>query len=221
MKLNDDSGKFREEITRYAVLKILNWFAVLGSLAWVVRNFDPNNIFASWKSLLPALGFFIALIGLEFKTLKNWNTAEEKYQKTLNEADKKLYSEFIETVPSDGIIKFIKRNSIAIGFKRGKLQDLRNFDENWRDAEHEFIDDELERKKKDLLELVEDYFEIIGGNMVTDVNTDGTPEVKLVEKYKLNPPEHQKIMKKLDSQSDKIVDKHQELIRIAKNKLGV
>ena len=221
MKRSNDSGKFREKITRYAVLKVLSWFAVLGSLVWVVESFDSNNILASWKSLLPALGFLITLVGLEFKTLRDWNAAEEKYKKTLNEADKELYAEFVETLPSDGTIQFIRRNSIGDGFEKRRLQDLRNFDENWRDAEHEFIDDELERKKKDLLKLVEDYFGLIGGSMVTDATSNSPPEVILVEKYKFDPSKYQKIMKKIDRQSDKIVDKHQELIRVAKNKLGV
>jgi len=222
MKRNNSSGKFREKITRHAVLKGLNWFAVLGTLAWVARSFDPNNILASWKSLLPALGFFITLIGLEFKTLRNWNEAEEKYQKTLNEADKKLYKEFIDTVPSDGSIKCIKQRSIGLGFQKGELRDLANFADNWGDAEHEFIDDELERKKEDLRETVHNYFGLIGKNMTTKVSKGDEPdEVKLPEEFKLSPSEHEKIMKKLDNWSDKVVSKHQDLVRSAKNKLGV
>jgi hypothetical protein len=69
------------------------------------------------------------------------------------EIDGKLFNQFKEVLPSSGSIHFIdEQNMAGFSWPRKKLDDLSRFYHEWNDAEHEFLDNELEKLRMQLHE---------------------------------------------------------------------
>ncbi len=136
------------------------------------------------------------------------------------EIDKKLFLEFKENLPSDGSIHFIdEQNMAGFSWARSELKDLHKFYNEWNDAEHEFLDNELEGLRANLHELVGDYLGQIATNTFPAYH-EGYQTVP-PEWEEKNPKHFSEVVGKLHDSAGNIVKVHQKLIRRARKKLGV
>jgi hypothetical protein len=136
------------------------------------------------------------------------------------EIDEKLFHQLKEVLPSKGSIHFIdEQNMAGFSWPRNKLDDLDKFYYEWNDAEHEFLDNELEQMRVQLHDLIGDYLGLIATNTFPARN----PEWQTVppEWEEKNPKQFFDVVGKLHDTAGNIVKTHQELIRKARFKLGV
>lgn len=146
-------------------------------------------------------------------------TLEEEIRRRKIEKDRELFKEFLEVLPSSGSIDFIdQKNMAGFSFDSEKLDDLRDFYYDWDDAEHEFMDDELEAKRERLHELVADYTSLIAGK--TFPTDSGHQTVPPEWEYE-QPERFAKVVNELHEKADAVVEAHQDLVRTGREKLGV
>ena len=79
----------------------------------------------------------------EFKVKLNQNQQDLEAER---EADKKLYKKFLNLLPSDGAILFIRNHDFEASFDRSEIEPLITFQRYWNKAEYKFLDTDLEEK---------------------------------------------------------------------------
>jgi hypothetical protein len=63
------------------------------------------------------------------------------------EADKKILRDFLQAVPSNGSIHFVRHTDFRASFRWERLKDIEAFTERRKGPEHEFLDPELEEAR--------------------------------------------------------------------------
>jgi hypothetical protein len=106
----------------------------------------------------------------------------------------------------------------GFSFEMEELDDLYTFYEEWSDAEHEFFNEKIERKRKRLHELIGEYTSLIGSNTFP---TDGGRQTVPPEWEYEQPERFGEVVRRLHGKAESIVDLHQDLIRTARRKLGM
>lgn len=135
------------------------------------------------------------------------------------ESDRKLFDEFKETLPSKGSISFIdEQNMAGFSWPSSSLNQLNNFYHYWGDAEHEFIDPELEDMRSKLYNLIGNYLGQIAVNTFPTHNPDR--QTVPPEWEETNPKHFFEVVSKLHETAGKIVQMHQELIRLGRKKMA-
>ena len=134
--------------------------------------------------------------------------------------DRKLFEQFKNVLPSAGSIHFIDEHNMAgFSFPRKMLEDLDRFYYEWNDAEHEFLDNDLELLRRELHKTIGEYLGLIATNtFATDNIERSTVPPEWEEK---NPDRFFEVVGKLHDTAGKIVEQHQELVRTARQKLAV
>lgn len=146
-------------------------------------------------------------------------TIENEPPSNHKEIDIELFNQFKVVLPSNGSIRFIdEQNMAGFSWPRNNLDDLDNFYYQWNDAEHEFLDNELETLRAHLHDLIGEYLGLIATNTfpANDPNRQTVPP----EWEEKNPKLFFEVVGKLHDTAGNIVKAHQELIRKARFKLG-
>lgn len=134
--------------------------------------------------------------------------------------DVELFKEFKKVIPSKGSISFIdEQNMAGFSWPRDKLRQLDEFYYEWDDAEHEFLDNELEGLRAKLHNLIGDYL----GQIATNTFPANDPKRQTVPpEWELeNPKRFLEVVNKLHETAGAIVEIHQDLMRKGREKLGV
>ncbi|MBI5901952.1 MAG: hypothetical protein HZB84_00485 [Deltaproteobacteria bacterium] len=133
--------------------------------------------------------------------------------------DKALYVKFFETLPSSGSIEFLKTFDMGFGsFETEQLSQLKYFYCNWNKPEYEFLDAELECKRKALREAISKYLDSYSTNVFC-TKTDTKRAYVLPEWKETKPDVYRQIIDKLNSLADEVVKAHEDLVRSARLKL--
>lgn len=133
--------------------------------------------------------------------------------------DRTLFDEFKIALPSGGSIRFIDdQNMAGFSWPRDNLHDLEKFYHEWGDADHEFIDNELEQIRSKLYDLIGDYL----GQIATNTFPASHPDRQTVppEWEEKNPKKFFEVVNKLHETAGSIVKLHQDLVRIGRRKLS-
>lgn len=144
---------------------------------------------------------------------------EESDREQKKEVDRETYRRFLEVLPTEGSISFIKNNNMAgFSFDLERLRHLYSFRDEFQDAEKEFLDDELEFKKQKLFSLIVQYIRLLAyKTFPTDNGLQTVPPEWEIEQ----PDEFEKVVKDFHNLADEIVNSHQDLIRTARSKLNI
>jgi hypothetical protein len=107
---------------------------------------------------------------------------------------------------------------MAGSFDVRKLDQLDVFLHDWNDPEHEFLDPELENKRKHLHTLINDYYKCIGCyTFPKNMHVQEVPD----EWEREQPKKYQDARKELHDFADQIATTHADLVRTARRTLGV
>lgn len=137
------------------------------------------------------------------------------------EVDKILYDKLIELLPWNGSISFVRQNNFAgFSFSVNKLNNLYDFCQECENPAFEFIDIEMEDKRKYLLEKIEEFLTIIGHETFP---VFGKIEVNIV------PPEWEieqgerfrKVFNGLHTLAEKICECYDSLVKIERRKSSI
>jgi hypothetical protein len=137
----------------------------------------------------------------------------------IRETDSKLFERLKEALPSKGSISFVdEQNMAGFSWPRYKLDQLKDFYQEWGDAEHEFIDQDMEALRANLHELTGEYL----GQIAVNTFPASNPEYQTVppEWEEVNPKHFFEVVGKLHETAGEIVKTHQDLIRLGRQKFS-
>jgi hypothetical protein len=136
------------------------------------------------------------------------------------EADKKILRDFLEVVPSNGAIAFLRVNNFAgSSFDWKELKDITNFCYKRNGPDHEFLDTTLEAARQRFRARCNDLLAILA------LNTFRTQE----EGYSTVPPEWEyedpqrfnSVVKQIHAEADSVCRAYDKVVRLARRKLAV
>jgi hypothetical protein len=170
---------------------------------------------AEWEPWTVFLLTLAAYIGTDVYAVKSGQAVIK-----LDGPDQALFRKFLRDIPTVGSISFIKDADMAgCYFPSARLEQLRTFWHGWENADHEFMDKQLEAKRKVFHTLVATYMKAIG------TNTFPTR----VEGFQTVPPEWEteqperfnRVVDELHRLAGQIVEVHQDLVRLGRSRLGI
>jgi len=145
---------------------------------------------------------------------------EHAYQESVDQkaTDKALFARLIETLPTNGSISFITHWDVgAMLFNPKKLRQLRVFYLEWNDPEHEFLDADLEAKRRHLHRSVDRY---LGKTEECFFSQPGSDLVGIPPEWQISKPElFQSTMDELNRLADDVASAHKDLLVAAREKL--
>lgn len=129
-----------------------------------------------------------------------------------NDHDFRLFCQFIQDVPSNGSISFIRDFGIGdSSFELSRLHDLDNFNHKWRDAEHEFLTPKLEKLRMEFSESVINFLGLVCVNTFPTHNPGWN---KIPDEWEENDPTRfRHVSEMINNAADKVVNAHQALVR--------
>ena len=133
-------------------------------------------------------------------------------------ADRKTLHAFLKALPSNGSVAFVSGHDFAGLFERAQLDDLWKYSLCFGGPEHEFIDQDLEAKRQELLKHIRCFLEEIGRNAFPSTGHHGWSSVPgdwQVEK----PTLHAAALRKIHYEADAIENIYNTLVRQARRKL--
>ncbi len=187
---------------RIKILKAINLLALLLSVAWMATNPD-------WDSAISTVGLIATMIGLEVR----------QEQTRIQHPDIQLFRKFLAALPSDGDMYYVSHEDMGGPIDMDQLNQLRRFKYDWNNAEHEFIDRDLESKRKILRNLIEEFYSYLGQTtwQVKDTRFQRVPQEWQYEQ----PERFRQAVDRLNSHADEIFHLHQDLVRTGKKKLHI
>lgn len=136
------------------------------------------------------------------------------------ETDSILFQRLQEDLPSKGSISFIdEQNMAGFSWPRSELNQLEAFYSNWRDVEHEFLDKEMESLRVKLYKLIGDYLSQISVNTFAATNSER--QTVPPEWEETNPKHFYEVVGKLHETAGEIVQTHQDIIRLGRQKFAL
>lgn len=172
------------------------------------------------------VGLWLIGIGLFYNLLTNYFDKYLLHVQTIKKLDnnssqdKSLYEKFLQKLPSNGSIEFIKHHDFHNSFALNNLQELINFSNEWINAEHEFMNQELEIIRKELLEKIQHF--VYDSSMKTYPLGDGIQTImnNVDEEWNLTQSTQGNIVL-LNNYGDDIYDIHQKLVRTGRDLLHI
>lgn len=196
--------------------------AVVGVLAWLGDKWLGTKIEASVRHEYDKK-IESHKAELEQKTAAALRTMEAHFQEAVDKKafDKDLFRQFLAVLPSSGSIEFIRGNNFAgFSFDRRQLGQLEDFAYGWDNVEHEFLDPELEAKRKELLAETGHFLREIAINtfpMPKDVHRSSVPE----EWERDQPKRFEEVVNKIHGLAATVVSIHADLVRLGRERLKV
>lgn len=187
---------------------------MLGCLAWFLWN--PDGWKFEWEPLVVFITLFGSYMALDIKKSKE----PQKDYGHVN--DIALFKKLQKALPIDGPIAFIRDHDFGDSFNLNAVTPIKDFSYYWDNAEHEFIDTELEELRKKLLEKASEFSLAIGKN--TSPNNNGLQSV--YPDSHLDPIEDfekriRREIQEIHDAADKLLNAHQTIIRVGRKKLNI
>lgn len=199
----------KDTIYKYSIL-----VSMLGCLAWFLWN--PDGWKFEWEPIVVFIGLFGSYIAVDIKS-------HGSSQKDLGHVnDIALFKKLQKALPSNGSITFIRDHDFGGSFNLEIVIPIKEFSYYWDNAEHEFVDEELEVLKKDLIKKASEFSLAIGKN--TSPNSKGFQSV--YPDTHLDPPEEfekriRSEIKEIHDAADELIKSHQKIMRVGRKKLNI
>jgi HNH endonuclease len=135
------------------------------------------------------------------------------------EADRVTFADIQKSLPSEGNIRFIRDFSFGYSFRDKNISELEHFFYERKGPEYEFLDEELEAQRKELLSKLGQFIKLSGTYLFRPKHDLDSLEVP--DEWELsNRTLYFKALKDLGSAADLICEVYDALIRLARRKLA-
>jgi hypothetical protein len=136
------------------------------------------------------------------------------------EADKKVLRDFMETVPSNGSITFLRTNNFAgFSFEWKRLEDLEAFFHDRNGPDHEFLDPELEAARQNFRKSCR---ALLGTLAINTFTTDTKGWQAVPDDWEIKTPERfDHAVTEIHAAAEAVCCTYDDLVRLARNKLAV
>jgi hypothetical protein len=197
-----------------SISKYLSIVAMLGCLAWFLWN--PDGWKFEWE---PLVCFIISFSTYITADMTSYNSSQKNFGHVNDIA---LFKKLQEALPSNDSIDFIRTHDFGGSFNIDNVIPIRDFNHYWDNAEHEFIDSELEKLRKELLEKSSKFSLAIGMN--TSPNSAGFQSV-YPDTHLDSPEDFEKRIrsevKEIHDAADELIKIHQKIMRVGRKKLNI
>ena len=160
-------------------------------------------------------------VQLQEQVSRSVKKIEAEYQEIIDQkkVDKALFAKFMSVLPSSGSIEFINRfNMAGWSFNRDEFKQLDNFHHDWSSPEYQFLDKQIDDKRKRLHELVAQYLAYLAINTFPVRGAVGISSVP--EEWEEEQPERfHETVTKLHEFARLVVEAHSDLVKTARNHL--
>jgi len=172
----------------------------------MVHSFD-------WE---PAIVFAVAVfavIGTEFSIRKS----QPSQRVAPRDEDRKLFGAFLDLLPSDGAIHFIDEHNMAgWSFDLRRIEPIDRFIHEWNNAEHEFIDVDLQHAKDQLMAACVAWSRTIA---TETFHMDNGQQSVPPDWEDEQPERFDRVVQQLHEQAQEIVDNHRHFVRLGRRRL--
>ncbi|MFA5139740.1 MAG: hypothetical protein WC728_10950 [Elusimicrobiota bacterium] len=193
-----------------------------------------------WTALVTSVGGTGALLAVAFFAGKKWLSTRieesvklecskelEKYKVDLQEqvkgttaeaeSDKKLFQELLKTLPSLGVIEFLRQYPLGAAFTSKWIEPLREYESTWHVPEKHFLDVELKSQQQALYKAIAALTTLISKYCyASDRNPD---RMSISFGGEKDPVKLEAIGKELDTAAILVVEQHDKLVELARKKL--
>lgn len=184
---------------RQAIIKTIALVLLLIFTAWLAR--EPG-----WETITAFIGSLIAYLSVEFKL-----PSKSK------EHDSILFTLLLKELPTESnTMQLLAYHDFGGSFPFESINPLGIFIERWQDAEHEFVDKQLDNLRKQLIESIQYFLEKL--NLNVHPNKSGE-RLSIGMRDFEDRPEIFTIAKELNELATSVFQVHQELVRRARQKL--
>ena len=133
-------------------------------------------------------------------------------------ADKALFRTFVDDLKYDGKLDFLKHHVAPHPIRTELFGLFRDFLVRWADAEHSFLDDEIEAKRKATLEHIREYMSYLAFNTwYFDGDYNSVPAEWKYEQQ----ARYIETIRTIDQLADRAAKSYEEMIRVGKAKLNI
>lgn len=132
--------------------------------------------------------------------------------------DAELFKNLIDLLPSTGTIAFLRHHDFWTPFKSSTLHPLMDFVQNWDNAQHRFVDGELEALRAELHRWAADFCR----TMATNTSPDSAGFQAVRTEYGYSPERESRYRREaaeLNDRADAVVQKHEALVKRARERL--
>jgi hypothetical protein len=136
------------------------------------------------------------------------------------EADKKVLRDFMETVPSNGSIRFLRTNNFAgFSFEWKRLEDIEAFFYERNGPDQEFLDPELESARQKFRENCQALLCALATHTFPTNNED---RQAVPDDWEIEAPERfSRAVSEIHKAADAVCRTYDALVRLARKKLAV
>lgn len=199
--------KFIEDLVAVAL--------VVGAEAWFLKGY-----FADKPEFEPALAFLGALGVLLAKepVRARFTSAHE----SAAAHDKELFQEFLDLLPPNQTTAFYKEHDFGGSFRRSAVQPLFAFAGIWRSVDKEFLDRDLEEKRRSLHKFASELVDEIAARTVPLRNSDLASVFSDQQRMtgEPRPPSVIEDAKVLNEKSSLFVPMYEDFVRTCRAKLA-
>ena len=135
------------------------------------------------------------------------------------EADKKVLRDFMETVPSNGSIRFLRDNDFGGSFELDYLHEIRAFVYGRNGPEHEFLDPVLEAARNQFWKAGKALLNALAVNTFP-TSREGLQSVPR-DWHEDSPQRFARAVSEIHAAADTVCDTYDALVRLARKKLAV
>lgn len=168
-----------------------------------------------WKSGSALVAAFFAVVAIEYAEFRQ-KLIEHGPRTQVREHDKALFQQLMALLPSNGVIAFVNQHNMSFGFDEGRIEPIDRFVLEWQNAQHEFIDVDVEHAKAELMQACRAWCHTI--NIETFRMSDRRQSVP--PEWETDQPERfEKVIRQLHDEAQAIVDKHEHLVRVGTRRL--
>lgn len=172
------------------------------------------------------LGFgmvFLALthnLGYQVFIYKSQKTAQIEKQKSI-EVDKALFLEFVELLPSDGFdVKLLEEHDFGNSHHGREVKALDTFVHPWNNALKQFLDEELEFKRKQLIDKSKHFIYTLASRSYSIGNGEMFSCIPDAYRGAWNRPPHvEEQIRELNELGTDLFELHEDFVLTARRKL--
>lgn len=184
---------------KQAIIKVIALFLLLVFTAWMAR--EPG-----WETITAFIGSLLAYLSVEFKL-----PSKSK------EHDSILFALLLKELPTESnTMQLLAHHDFGGSFPFESINPLDVFIERWQDAEHEFIDKQLNKLRRQLVESIQQFLEKLNLNVYPD---ESGKRLSIGMRDFEDRPEMFALAKELNELSTNVFQVHQEPVRRARQKL--
>jgi hypothetical protein len=189
------------------MIKHLSLMVLLATVSWFFWN--PVGWTFDWEPIVVFLGSLVLYIQQESQSSPKGEPAGEIVN--AHPVDIKLFKKLQTLLPSEDVIRFLAGHDFFGSFHRQRIESLEEFRWSWNNAEHKFIDLELEKLREDLFLKTDQFYDAMA--KYSSPNAAGLQAVKSDHPRITNNQDWEYWQDRYRTEGDTINEKADELVK--------